>query len=58
MFGTFLVAFFTVIGSVYLTYPDKVTYPREFEGGLERELGGAGAVRVRTMMHNVENWTS
>ncbi|KAH6675277.1 NADH:ubiquinone oxidoreductase 20.1kD subunit [Plectosphaerella plurivora] len=47
MFGTFLVAFFTVIGSVYLTYPDKVTYPREFEDGLERELGGAGAVRAR-----------
>ncbi len=32
-----------VIGRVY---PDKPTYPREFEGGLERELGGSGALRV------------
>ncbi|KAI1200947.1 hypothetical protein F5X97DRAFT_291740 [Nemania serpens] len=33
-----------VVGKVY---PDKPSYPREFEGGLERELGGPGAVRAR-----------
>lgn len=32
-----------VIGRLY---PDKPSFPREFEGGLERELGGSGAVRV------------
>ena len=29
-----------------MTYPDKQSAPREFEGGLERELGGPGALRV------------
>ena len=32
-----------VIGRVY---PDRPSYPREFEGGLEKELGGPSAVRV------------
>lgn len=27
-------------------YPDRPSYPREFEGGLERELGGSGGIRV------------
>ncbi|KAG5976922.1 hypothetical protein E4U55_007156 [Claviceps digitariae] len=47
MIGTFVAVFLGVIGLVYLTYPDQPTYPREFEGGLERELGGPGAVRAR-----------
>lgn len=46
MIGTFIAAFSTVVGAVYYTYPDTVSYPREFENGLEKELGGAGAVRV------------
>lgn len=29
-----------------MVYPDKQSAPREFEGGLERELGGPTAVRV------------
>ena len=33
-------------GIVSYTYPDKVSAPREFEGGLEAELGGPNAVRV------------
>ncbi|RYP66900.1 hypothetical protein DL771_007557 [Monosporascus sp. 5C6A] len=33
-----------VIGRVY---PDKPSFPREFEGGLEKELGGPGAMRAR-----------
>ncbi len=42
----FVAAVFGLCGVVYITYPDKVSAPREFEGGLERELGGPDAVRV------------
>lgn len=48
MIATFVTVFLGVSGLVYLNYPDRPAYPREFEGGLERELGGPGAVRVRT----------
>ncbi|KAH7312634.1 NADH:ubiquinone oxidoreductase 20.1kD subunit [Stachybotrys elegans] len=47
MVGTFIAVFMGITGVVYLTYPDQPTYPREFEGGLERELGGPGAMRAR-----------
>ena len=47
MIGTFVATFLGVCGIVYLNYPDRPSYPREFEGGLEKELGGPGAVRVR-----------
>lgn len=46
MIGTFITVFLGVTGVVYFNYPDMPAYPREFEGGLERELGGPGAVRV------------
>lgn len=46
MFGTFVATALSIVGLVYINYPDKVSYPREFENGLERELGGSGAVRV------------
>lgn len=46
MIGTFIATFLGVSGVVYAFYPDMPAYPREFPGGLERELGGAGAVRV------------
>lgn len=46
MIGTFVATVLGVSGVVYLNYPDMVAYPREFEGGLQRELGGPGAVRV------------
>lgn len=46
MVGTFIAVFLSVTGVVYLNYPDMVAYPREFENGLQRELGGPGAVRV------------
>ncbi|KAK1830413.1 hypothetical protein QBC39DRAFT_391896 [Podospora conica] len=45
--GAFIVAFFGVLAVVKVTYPDKVSYPREFEGGLLKELGGVGAMRAR-----------
>ncbi|KAK4192339.1 putative NADH:ubiquinone oxidoreductase 20.1kD subunit [Podospora australis] len=45
--AAFIALFLSVVYTVKLTYPDRVSYPREFEGGLERELGGAGGVRAR-----------
>ena len=45
--GVFIATTFAFMGVVYQFYPDKQSAPREFEGGLERELGGPGAVRVR-----------
>ncbi|KAK2024580.1 NADH:ubiquinone oxidoreductase 20.1kD subunit [Colletotrichum zoysiae] len=45
--GAFIVAFLGVCGVVAANYPDKPSYPREFPDGLERELGGASAVRAR-----------
>jgi NADH dehydrogenase (ubiquinone) 1 beta subcomplex subunit 8 len=51
--GCFVAAVFTLCGVVSLTYPDTPAAPREFEDGLERELGGPHAVRVSytTMVH-------
>lgn len=44
--ATFIATFLSVCYVVKATYPDRPSFPREFEGGLERELGGAGATRV------------
>ena len=44
--GCFVAAVFGLCGVVAMTYPDRPSAPREFEGGLERELGGPNAVRV------------
>lgn len=54
--GVFIVAFFGLCYSIKLTYPDVVAAPREFEGGLEKELGGSGAVRVGWEW-KVDSWT-
>ncbi|KPI44129.1 uncharacterized protein AB675_6444 [Cyphellophora attinorum] len=32
--------------AVYATMPDYPVFPKEYEGGLDRELGGMGAVRA------------
>ncbi|KAI1125922.1 hypothetical protein F5Y10DRAFT_245922 [Nemania abortiva] len=45
--GAFIATFVGVCWVVGRLYPDKQSFPREFEGGLERELGGPGAVRAR-----------
>ena len=45
--GVFVAVFLSVCLGVKMGYSDRVSYPREFEGGLERELGGAGAIRAR-----------
>ncbi|SPN96606.1 uncharacterized protein DNG_00127 [Cephalotrichum gorgonifer] len=47
LFTCFAATLLSGIGLVYLVYPDQKSYPREFEDGLERELGGAGAWRAR-----------
>lgn len=44
--ATFIATFLSLCYAIKLTYPDRPSYPREFEGGLLRELGGAGAVKV------------
>jgi NADH dehydrogenase (ubiquinone) 1 beta subcomplex subunit 8 len=47
MLGCAVSVFLSIVGAVYLVYPDRVAYPREFEDGLERELGGSGTMRAR-----------
>jgi NADH dehydrogenase (ubiquinone) 1 beta subcomplex subunit 8 len=44
--GCFIAAVFGLCGVVSLMYPDIPAAPREFEAGLEAELGGPTAVRV------------
>lgn len=46
LFLTFVATLLSGVGIAYYTYPDFKSYPRDFPDGLERELGGAGAVRV------------
>lgn len=45
-FGLFILSVLGLCTVVGMMYPDKQSAPREFEGGLERELGGPTAVRV------------
>ncbi|RJE19712.1 NADH ubiquinone oxidoreductase [Aspergillus sclerotialis] len=45
--GCFVAAFLGVCGVVSLYYPDKPSIPRTFPDGLEKELGGPGAVSAR-----------
>lgn len=44
--AAFIATFLSVCYAVKATYPDRPSFPREFEDGLQRELGGAGATRV------------
>jgi NADH dehydrogenase (ubiquinone) 1 beta subcomplex subunit 8 len=44
--GCFVAAVLGLCGVVAMFYPDTPSVPREFEDGLERELGGPGALRV------------
>lgn len=44
--AAFIATFLGVCYVVKVTYPDRPSFPREFEDGLQRELGGAGATRV------------
>ncbi|CAD0115161.1 unnamed protein product [Aureobasidium uvarum] len=46
LLGTFIASVFVLMGVVRQYYPDKPAVPRTFPGGLDRELGGAGAART------------
>jgi NADH dehydrogenase (ubiquinone) 1 beta subcomplex subunit 8 len=46
LLGTYVATFLCICAAVYPFYPDKPTVPRTFPGGLDRELGGPGAVIV------------
>ena len=51
LLGTFIASVFVLMGVVRQYYPDKASVPRTFPGGLDRELGGAGAVPVSLDLH-------
>ena len=44
--AVFISAVTGVYQFVKYTAPERPSYPKEYEGGLDRELGGAGAVRA------------
>ncbi|KAF2638425.1 hypothetical protein P280DRAFT_405197 [Massarina eburnea CBS 473.64] len=46
LLGSFIATAFGLCGVMSLVYPDKVSVPKQYEGGLEAELGGPRAVRV------------
>jgi hypothetical protein len=48
LLGTFCVAVAGLCWGVSHIYPDKISVPKTYEGGLEAELGGPAAVRVST----------
>lgn len=48
MIGCFVAVFLTMCGAVRMTYLDKPAVDRGLEGGLDRELGGEGALHARS----------
>lgn len=54
LLGTFVVSVFALCGAVSLYYPDKISVPKQYEDGLEAELGGPRAVRVRHMRRGLQ----
>ncbi|MCJ1309484.1 hypothetical protein MMC25_003144 [Agyrium rufum] len=44
--GCFITAVLGLCGLVSVLYPDSPTVPRTFEDGLDRELGGPGALKA------------
>ena len=48
LIGCFVAVFAGLLGVVKMTYADRVAVDRGYEGGLDRELGGEGAVLVRS----------
>ena len=49
LLGSFITVVLGACGIVSVYYPDKPSAPRTFPGGLDRELGGPGALLVRLM---------
>jgi NADH dehydrogenase (ubiquinone) 1 beta subcomplex subunit 8 len=44
--AVFIASIYGVYYAVKATYPDRPSVPKEYEGGLDKELGGPGALRV------------
>ena len=51
LLGAFVASVFVLMGVVRQFYPDKPGVPRTFPGGLDRELGGPGAVPVSRQVY-------
>jgi hypothetical protein len=51
LLGAFVASIFVLMGVVRQFYPDKPGVPRTFPGGLDRELGGPGAVPVSRQVY-------
>ncbi|KAF2128233.1 hypothetical protein P153DRAFT_319649 [Dothidotthia symphoricarpi CBS 119687] len=47
LMGTFVVTVLGLCGAVSMVYPDKISAPKTYEGGLEAELGGKRAMLAR-----------
>lgn len=45
--GCFVATVFGLSGIVYVYYPDKPSVAKSYEGGLQKELGGPGAVAAK-----------
>lgn len=50
LLGCFVTSVLGLCAVVGMTYPDKPSAPRTFPGGLDKELGGEGAVPVSASM--------
>ncbi|KAK5007760.1 hypothetical protein LTR60_005630, partial [Cryomyces antarcticus] len=48
LLGTFVASVFGLCAIIRPFYPDKPSVPRTFPGGLDRELGGKGAMLARS----------
>lgn len=46
LLGTFVATVLGLCGAVSMVYPDKISVPKTYDGGLEAELGGKGAMLV------------
>lgn len=54
LWAGFIAAIMGIGYGVTVTYPGKPSTPKEYEGGLERELGGPGAVRVSSKIYSCD----
>lgn len=58
LWAGFITAVLTVSFAVRATYPGKPSVPTEYEGGLEKELGGPAARRVSFKSQSLPHlWT-
>lgn len=55
LLGTFVVTVLGLCGAVSLVYPDRISVPKQYQDGLEAELGGPRAVRVSCSFARAED---